>query len=76
MWCVTGEAGVSGVSEHGEEDDDEVQMMAQDTVTTCPYTQQEMEDPVTNVHCGHNYDRKGITQFLLNRPKAKYVSNH
>ncbi|ELU09037.1 hypothetical protein CAPTEDRAFT_158041 [Capitella teleta] len=35
--------------------------------TKCPYTQQEMEYPVKNKHCGHTYDREGIAALIKHR---------
>ena len=50
--------------------------MAQDANTRCPYTQQEMKNPVTNKHCNHNYDRDGIMELIKTRgPRAKLVSH-
>ncbi|ESO85988.1 hypothetical protein LOTGIDRAFT_129800 [Lottia gigantea] len=55
----------------GEEDED-VQMTEDNVVTKCPYTAQEMTNPVKNKICGHNYEKDGILEYISNRKhKAK-----
>jgi len=35
--------------------------------TRCPYTGQEMVNPVTNKRCGHSYDFDGIKEFIKHK---------
>ena len=58
----------------GDGDDDDVQVTQNAVVTRCPYTGQDMTHPVRNKHCGHNYDRDGIGQYVKCRGKrARFV---
>ncbi len=65
----------ASVSPQLEVDDDvEVAMTQAEVNLKCPYTGMEMKNPVTNIHCKHNYDREGIMQFIKQRGRrAKYV---
>ena len=54
------------------DDDDEemledVAVTQQEVNTKCPYTGQEMTNPVKNKLCGHSYDRDGIMALIKNR---------
>ena len=54
--------------------DEDIAMTQQEIVTKCPYTGQEMVQPVRNKICNHNYDRNGIQELIKNRGRrAKYV---
>ncbi|KAK2166551.1 hypothetical protein NP493_1317g00059 [Ridgeia piscesae] len=46
--------------------DDDIAVM-QEVNTKCPYTGKEMTHPVRNIHCGHHYEKEGITQLMKNR---------
>lgn len=47
--------------------DDDIAMTQQAMHTRCPYTGMDMVNPVTNKHCGHNYDRDGILEYVSKR---------
>ena len=49
------------------EEDAEIVVTQQEVNTKCPYTGLEMQHPVRNKRCGHNYDRDGIKQFIKDR---------
>lgn len=55
--------------------DDEDLMVQEETQNfKCPYTGQEMVEPVKNTACGHTYDKEGILVYIKQRGKrAKYV---
>ncbi|XP_072175823.1 E3 SUMO-protein ligase NSE2-like [Diadema setosum] len=52
----------------GEED---LVMTQAELGTKCPFTQQEMTQPLRNLICGHHYDRQTIDQLLTNRQKIR-----
>ncbi|XP_053377926.1 uncharacterized protein LOC123528457 isoform X1 [Mercenaria mercenaria] len=49
--------------------DMDVEMTQEKVNTRCPYTGMEMVYPVRNKHCGHNYDKDGIQQYIKQRKK-------
>lgn len=55
-------------SGHEVIDEDLIVTQAQASVK-CPYTGQEMVNPVKNKHCGHSYDLDGILEFIKNKKK-------
>ncbi|XP_071503211.1 E3 SUMO-protein ligase NSE2-like [Diadema antillarum] len=50
----------------GEED---LVMTQAELGTKCPFTQQEMTQPLRNLICGHHYDRQAIDELLTHRQK-------
>ncbi|KAL4226175.1 hypothetical protein ACF0H5_014161 [Mactra antiquata] len=59
------------VPKQGTSNDDDIEV-TQEINTKCPYTGMQMVKPVTNKHCGHNYDKDGILQYIKQRKnKAK-----
>ncbi|XP_041361325.1 E3 SUMO-protein ligase NSE2-like [Gigantopelta aegis] len=52
-----------------DDGDEDIQVTQQAVATKCPYTGQDMVHPVTNRHCGHNYDRDGINEYIKRRGK-------
>jgi len=50
-----------------DDDDDDVIMTQEEVGIKCPYTQQVMKDPVRNKHCGHNYEKVAIMEFIARR---------
>ncbi|KAK7091441.1 E3 SUMO-protein ligase NSE2-like isoform X2 [Littorina saxatilis] len=49
--------------------EEDVEMTQEQVNTRCPYTGQEMVDPVRNVICKHAYDKTGITHYVTKRGK-------
>ena len=49
------------------DDDDDVIMTQEEIGIKCPYTQKVMIEPVQNKHCGHNYEKNGIQEFVLRK---------
>jgi len=47
--------------------DDDLAITQSKLNTRCPYTGQEMVDPVKNTHCGHSYERSGILTLISHR---------
>lgn len=47
--------------------DEDLVMTQQELNTRCPYTGQEMKNPVRNNVCGHTYDKEGILNHLKQR---------
>lgn len=54
-----------GVPTQGSDED--VEMTEEKVNTQCVYTGMEMVHPVRNKHCGHNYDKEGIQQYIKRR---------
>ena len=50
-----------------DDDDDEVIMTEEEVGIKCPYTQQVMKYPIRNKHCGHNYEKEAILDFIRRR---------
>ncbi|XP_013384994.1 E3 SUMO-protein ligase NSE2-like [Lingula anatina] len=48
-------------------DDDDLAMTQQVVVTKCPYTGQEMINPMRNKLCDHRYDRAAVEEMLKKR---------
>ncbi|CAH1774833.1 unnamed protein product [Owenia fusiformis] len=48
-------------------EDDDIEMTQQDINTKCPYTLKEMVQPVSNIHCKHTYDKKGIEEYIKHK---------
>ncbi|CAD5116318.1 DgyrCDS5222 [Dimorphilus gyrociliatus] len=46
------------------EDNDDVVQMDEIKSTICPYSQQEMENPVKNKICGHSYEKSAIAEYI------------
>ncbi len=55
-----------------DDDDDDVIMTEQEVGTKCPYTQKEMDEPMRNIHCNHNYEKQAIIEFIQ-RKKLKNI---
>jgi hypothetical protein len=62
-----------------DDDDDDVIMTEEEIGTKCPYTQKEMDEPVRNLHCNHNYEKRAIYEFIQRKrmksvdPKCPYA---
>ena len=51
---------------------EDITMTQSDVNTRCPYTGKDMINPVKNKHCGHHYDKEGITHYIkIKGKKAK-----
>ena len=50
-----------------ESDDDDCIMLAEEVGIKCPYTQKVMKFPIKNKHCGHNYEKDAIFEFISNK---------
>jgi len=48
----------------GDGGDSDIEMEVAQVNLKCPVTGKEMTDPVRNVHCTHNYERKGIQHHM------------
>ncbi|XP_041477480.1 E3 SUMO-protein ligase NSE2-like isoform X1 [Lytechinus variegatus] len=64
------EAGPSSVADQslGEE---ELVMTQTEVGTKCPFTQQEMMNPVRNTICGHHYEKRGIDELFSKRKRFR-----
>lgn len=49
--------------------DEDLVMTQQELNTRCPYTGQEMKNPVRNKICSHTYDKDGILNYMKQRGK-------
>lgn len=49
--------------------EDDIEMTQAMVNTKCPYTGQEMVDPVRNKICKHTYDKVGILEYIKRRGK-------
>nr|KAG5697648.1 hypothetical protein BaRGS_011197 [Batillaria attramentaria] len=49
--------------------EDDIEMTQENMNTKCPYTLQEMVNPVRNKICKHSYDKTGIMEYLKKRGK-------
>ena len=75
-------SGSNSTSTHGggspadDGNDDEVVMTNEEIGIKCAYTQQIMKFPIRNKHCGHNYERDAILDFIRRRmPKTSGTKN-
>lgn len=64
------EAGPSSIADQslGEE---ELVMTQTEVGTKCPFTQQEMTNPVRNTICEHHYEKRGIDELLSKRKRFR-----
>lgn len=47
--------------------EEDIEMTQENMNTKCPYTLQEMVDPIRNKICKHNYDKSGIHEYIKRR---------